>query len=198
MRKLLNTVYITSEGAGLRKDGENLVAEVDGIERARIPLHMLASVVVFGAIFVSPALMQACAASGITIALLDRNGRFQARIEGPVTGNVLLRRAQYRLSDQPEEIVRSFLVGKVANQRSVLMRALRDYGDEYGQAERDAIVAAIRSIGFAVRKEKRPTSILGFSIILSGRPTRLCAGRVGPAVRPSIRSMRFYRFFTRC
>jgi len=152
MRKLLNTVYITSEGAGLRKDGENLVAEVDGIERARIPLHMLASVVVFGAIFVSPALMQACAASGITIALLDRNGRFQARIEGPVTGNVLLRRAQYRLSDQPEEIVRSFLVGKVANQRSVLMRALRDYGDEYGAAERDAIVAAVERLAVILRR----------------------------------------------
>lgn len=73
------------------------------------------------------------------LVLLDRNGRFQARIEGPITGNVLLRRAQYRASDRPEEIVRSLLVGKVANQRSVLMRALRDYGEEYSEENRATI-----------------------------------------------------------
>lgn len=128
MKKLLNTLYVTSEGASLRKDGENLVADVDNQERARVPLHMLASVVVFGPIYVSPALIGACA--GIALVLLERNGRFQARIEGPVSGNVLLRRAQYRASDAPEAIVRSIVVGKIANQRSVLMRALRDHGTE--------------------------------------------------------------------
>lgn len=91
MKKLLNTVYITIEGASLRKDGENLVAEVEGVERARVPFHMLASVVVFGGIFISPALIAATAGAGITLVLLDRNGRFLARVEGPVTGNVLLR-----------------------------------------------------------------------------------------------------------
>lgn len=152
MKKLLNTVYITTEGAGLRKDGENLVAALDGVERARIPLHMLASVVAFGAIHLSPSLIQACAGSGITIALLDRNGRFQARIEGPTAGNVLLRRAQYRGSDRPEEVVRSFLVGKIANQRSVLMRAFRDYRDDYGEADRDAIVAAVDRLAVILRR----------------------------------------------
>lgn len=160
MKKLLNTVYITTEGAGLRKDGENLVAEVDGAERARVPLHMLASVVVFGAIYLSPALMQACAAAGITIALMDRNGRFQARVEGPVTGNVLLRRAQYRLSEQPEEIVRSFVVGKIANQRSVLMRALRDYGEEYDQADRDAIAVVVERLAFVLRRVEKSDDTL--------------------------------------
>ncbi|API53839.1 subtype I-C CRISPR-associated endonuclease Cas1 [Rhizobium leguminosarum] len=140
MKKLLNTLYVTTENASLRKDGENLVAEVEGAERARVPLHMLASVALFGAIFISPALMAACAAAGITIVLLDRNGRFQARIEGPVTGNVLLRREQYRASDRPEEIVRSFIIGKVANQRSVLMRSMRDYGDEFSDENRAAII----------------------------------------------------------
>lgn len=105
MKKLLNTVYVTTENAALRKDGENLVAEVDGEEKARVPLHMLSAVVMFGPILLSPALMASCAGSGICIALLDRNGRFQARIEGPVSGNVLLRRAQYRASDKPEDIV---------------------------------------------------------------------------------------------
>ena len=130
MKKLLNTVYITTEGASLRKDGENLVAEVDGAERARVPFHMLSSLVLFGAIYISPALIGACAASGITIVLLDRAGRFQARVEGPVSGNVLLRRAQYRVSEAPAEIVRSLVIGKVANQRAVLMRALRDHGGD--------------------------------------------------------------------
>ena len=139
MKKLLNTLYVTTENAALRKDGENLVAEVDGAERARVPLHMLASVALFGSIFISPALMAACATAGITLVLLDRNGRFQARIEGPVTGNVLLRRAQYQASDRPEEIVRSIIIGKVANQRAVLMRLLRDYGEDFSGADRDAI-----------------------------------------------------------
>ena len=130
MKKLLNTIYVTTEGAALRKDGENLVAEVEGEVKARVPFHMLASVVVFGPILLSPALIGACAGAGITIALLERNGRFAARIEGPVTGNVLLRRAQYRASDAPEDIIRGLLLGKVANQRAVLMRSLRDYASD--------------------------------------------------------------------
>jgi CRISP-associated protein Cas1 len=127
VKRLLNTLYVTTEGASVKKEGENLVAEVDGLERARVPFHMLASVVVFGAIYISPPLIQACAAGGVTIVLLDRAGRFQARIEGPVTGNVLLRRAQYCASDAPVEIVRGVVLGKIANQRTVLMRGLRDH-----------------------------------------------------------------------
>ncbi|WP_420962481.1 type I-C CRISPR-associated endonuclease Cas1c [Brucella sp. IR073] len=152
MKKLLNTIYITTENAALRKDGENLVAEVDGAERARVPMHMLASVVLFGPIFISPALMAACAGAGITLVLLDRNGRFQARVEGPVTGNVLLRRAQYIASDKPEEIVRSMVIGKVANQRSVLMRSLRDYGEEYAEADREAITRAAERLARIIRR----------------------------------------------
>lgn len=152
VKKLLNTVYVTTEGAALRKDGENLVAEAEGEERARVPLHMLASVVAFGPILLSPALIGACAGAGISIVLLDRNGRFQARIEGPVTGNVLLRRAQYRASEVPEGVVRSMVVGKVANQRTVLMRALRDHGAELDQAGRDGISAAVERLAYILRR----------------------------------------------
>lgn len=155
MKKLANTLYITSEGAALRKDGENLVAEVDGAERARVPLHRLASVVVFGAIFLSPALIGACAGAGITIVLLERNGRFLARIEGPVSGNVLLRRAQYRASETPEDIVRSLLIGKIANQRAVLQRGLRDHGDELPPVDRSALEAAIDRLARLVAKVER-------------------------------------------
>ncbi|WP_311031718.1 type I-C CRISPR-associated endonuclease Cas1c [Mesorhizobium koreense] len=152
MKKLLNTVYVTTEGAALRKDSENLVAEVEGEEKARVPLHMLASIVVFGPIFLSPALVAACAEAGICITLLGRNGRFQARIEGPVSGNVLLRRAQYRASDRPEDIVRSLVVGKVSNQRAVLMRALRDYGGEMEGAVRDAIAVVVERLAHIMRR----------------------------------------------
>ena len=155
MRKLLNSVYVTTEGAALRKDGENLVAFVEGEEKARVPLHMLASLVVFGPISVSPALIGACASAGIAIVLLDRNGRFEARIEGPVAGNVLLRRAQYLASDAPTEIVRSLVVGKVANQRAVLQRALRDYGDEYPPSEADAIARVVERLARILARAER-------------------------------------------
>jgi len=152
MKKLLNTLYVTSENACLKKDGENLVVEIDGAERARAPLHMLASVVTFGAILVTPALMGACASAGITLVLLDRVGRFQARIEGPVSGNVLLRRAQYTASDAPLSIVRSVVIGKVANQRAVLMRALRDYGAEYPDETREGLDIATKRLARIARQ----------------------------------------------
>ncbi len=152
MKKLLNTVYVTTEGAALKKDGENLVAEVEGVEKARVPLHMLASVVAFGPILLSPALIGICAERGITIALLDRAGRFQARIEGPVSGNVLLRRAQYRMADNAEDIVRSLVIGKIANQRAVIRRALRDYGDEMPPEASAALGAATERMALILRR----------------------------------------------
>ncbi|WP_026381856.1 type I-C CRISPR-associated endonuclease Cas1c [Afifella pfennigii] len=152
MKKLLNTLYVTSEGAALRKDGENAVVSVDGAERARVPFHMLASIVLFGPIAVSPAMIGAAAAQGMTIVLLDRFGRFQARIEGPVSGNVLLRRAQYAASEAPTDIVRALLLGKIANQRTVLMRALRDHGGEMAENARQALDATVARLAQILRR----------------------------------------------
>src|SRR5690606_28828809 len=152
MKKLLNTVFVTTENAALRKDGENLVVEVEGEQRGRVPFHMLASIIAFGPVLLSPALVGACAARGIAVVLLDRNGRFQARVEGPVSGNVLLRRAQYRIADRPEEIVRSLVLGKVSNQRSVLLRALRDHGEEMEAAAREALTAATGRLAHIMRR----------------------------------------------
>lgn len=152
MRRLLNTLYVTTEGARLRKDGENAVAEIDGAERGRVPLHMLGGVVVFGATSVSPPLIGALARAGITLVLLDRQGRFEARVEGPVSGNVLLRRAQYRASEQPDEIVRSFVTAKIANQRTVLQRALRDHGAEMVAGRRAAIKTAVERLEQILRR----------------------------------------------
>lgn len=152
MKKLLNTVYVTTEGTALKKDGENLVADVEGVERARVPMHMLTSVVAFGPILLSPALIGACAGRGISVVLLDRAGRFQARVEGPVSGNVLLRRAQYRVADAAVDVVRSLVLGKIANQRAVLRRGLRDYGSEMAPPAREALERASDRMAAILRR----------------------------------------------
>lgn len=131
MKRMLNTIYVTAEDAWLRKDGANLVVEIAGTERGRAPLHMLEGVVSFGRPGASPALLAACAEAGITVSHLDPNGRFLARVEGPRTGNVLLRRAQFRAADDAARtilIVRGIVAAKAANQRTVIRRALRDHG----------------------------------------------------------------------
>ncbi|WP_028009470.1 type I-C CRISPR-associated endonuclease Cas1c [Solimonas flava] len=132
MRRQLNTLYVTTEGAWLRKDGANIVMDVEQEEKARIPAHMLESLVCFGRVLVSPPLLGYCAEQGISVCFLSPNGRFMARVEGPVSGNVLLRREQYRRSDDPggcAAIVRHLLIGKLYNQRVVLGRALRDHSE---------------------------------------------------------------------
>lgn len=138
MRRHLNTLYVTTENAWLRKDGENIVIRVDGKEEGRVPVHLLSSVVSFGAIGISPVLLGHCAASGVCLVFLSRTGRFLARVEGPTTGNVLLRRAQYRAADDREDVasfVKSVVAAKLTNQRTVVMRSLRDYGGEFTTAE---------------------------------------------------------------
>ncbi len=133
MKKLLNTVYVTTPNVILRKEGENLKAEIEGTEKARFPLHILNSIIVFGPAMITPALVADCAEKGITITMLSTYGKFKARIEGPVSGNVLLRKSQYCSSDFATEIVRSIIIGKIANQRSVIRRGIRDYGNEMNQ-----------------------------------------------------------------
>lgn len=133
MRRLLNTLYVTSEGAWLAKDGQNIVVSVEGAERGRFPVHGLGSVVCLGRVGASPQAMAFCADEGVALAFMTENGRFLARVEGPVSGNVLLRREQYRRSDDAgscARIVRSLVIGKALNQRAVVRRGLRDHGDK--------------------------------------------------------------------
>jgi len=142
MRRQLNTLYVSTEGAWLKKDGANIVMQVEGAERARVPAHMLESLVCIGRVLVSPPLLGYCAEQGISVCYLTENGRFLARVEGPVSGNVLLRREQYRRSDdrpRSAAIVRNLLLGKVHNQRAVISRALRDHGDSQNESGRGAL-----------------------------------------------------------
>lgn len=130
MKRLLNTLYITSPSRYLSLDGENVVVLEKEMEIGRIPLHNLEAIVTFGYTGASPALMGACAARGIGLTFLSGSGRFLARVTGEVYGNVTLRKEQYRRSENPEgslEIAKSCITGKIYNSRWVLERAVRDY-----------------------------------------------------------------------
>lgn len=145
MRRQLNTLYITTEGAWLRKDGANIVMEVEGEIRGRLPAHMLESLVCIGRVLVSPPLLGYCSEQGISVCFLAPNGKFLARVEGPVSGNVLLRREQYRRTDDPQGctgVVRNLLIGKIHNQRTVLGRALRDHGEKFTEEARSSLTHA--------------------------------------------------------
>ena len=133
MRKLLNTLYVTTPDAFLSKDGENVVIRVGESEKFRIPVHNIEGIVCFGYTGASPALMGLCAERNVGLTFLTEYGRFLGRVSGKVRGNVLLRRQQYRWADDKEksqQLARLFIAGKIANCRSVVMRGLRDHGDE--------------------------------------------------------------------
>jgi CRISPR-associated protein Cas1 len=130
MRKLLNTLYVTSPNTYLSLDGENIVILKDQIEISRFPLHNLEGIVAFGYTGASPALMGACAKHNIALTFMKQSGRFLARVVGEVRDNVTLRKTQYRISDSQEEsnkIARNFIMGKIYNARWVIERATRDY-----------------------------------------------------------------------
>ncbi len=130
MKKLLNTLYVTTQGAYLHKEGETVSVKVDREVRLQLPVHTLGSIVCFGNVSCSPFLMGFCGEKNVGISFLSENGRFLARVEGPVSGNVLLRREQYRKADSEEaslKIARACTAGKLMNARTVLMRALRDH-----------------------------------------------------------------------
>ena len=131
MRHLLNTLFITSEDIYLSLDGENVVANREGEAVARYPLHILSSIVSFSYAGASPALMGACAQRNISLAFCTPRGRFLARVTGESSGNVLLRRAQYRAADEPDSccrLARNMIFGKVYNARWSLERTRRDHG----------------------------------------------------------------------
>ncbi|HKH48519.1 MAG TPA: type I-C CRISPR-associated endonuclease Cas1c [Thermoanaerobaculia bacterium] len=129
MKRHQNTLYVTSQGAYLAKEGEAVVVRIDKEEKLRVPIHMLGSIVCFGQVTASPFVLGFCGERGVGVSFLTMNGRFLARVQGPISGNVLLRREQYRRADDPissASLARCIVVAKVANSRTVLLRALRD------------------------------------------------------------------------
>jgi len=137
LRQLLNTLYVTTDGAYLRLEGETLIVMMGDEKRLQVPLHHLGSVVCFGNVNMSPALMARNAEDGRTTVWMNGFGRFRARVEGSVSGNVLLRQAQYRAADNSStclELGKSFIAGKVRNSRQVLLRSARDSREDSGKS----------------------------------------------------------------
>lgn len=130
MKQLNNTLYVTTTDTYLSLDGENIVIRKDNVELKRVPLHNIESIITFGYTGASPALMGACAKRNIALSFMTSHGHFLARISGEQNGNVLLRKEQYRISDDAEEslkIAKNMIIGKVYNAKWVIERVIRDY-----------------------------------------------------------------------
>jgi CRISP-associated protein Cas1 len=149
MKRHHNTLYVTTQGAYVASEGETVVVRVEHEERLRLPLHMLEGIVCFGRVSASTQLMAECGERNVSISFLSEHGRFQARVVGPVSGNVLLRREQYRRADDltgSASIAQSIVTAKVANCRTVLQRAARDHPDMEGRSEVDRAAQRLASI----------------------------------------------------
>lgn len=132
MHTVLNTLYVMTPYAYAHLDNNTVRIDVEGKKRLQVPLHHIGSVVVFGNVLVSPALMHRLADEGKSLVLLEESGRFKARLEGPVSGNILLRQAQYRLAADAGfalEFARAIVAGKLKNSRAVLLRGAREAND---------------------------------------------------------------------
>lgn len=149
MRRLLNTLYVSTQGAYLRKEGETVVVEVEKEVRLRLPLLNLGGIVCFGNVLCSPFLLGACAEAGVALSFLTEYGRFLAGVTGEPSGNVLLRREQYRRADDPAASLAvgcSIIVGKIANTRHLLRRAARE-----NAVDEAAVSAAADRLGYCLR-----------------------------------------------
>ncbi|MGQ0642524.1 MAG: type I-C CRISPR-associated endonuclease Cas1c [Gemmatimonadaceae bacterium] len=154
MIRHLNTLFVTTQGAYLTKDGEGVAVRVDGDVRLRIPLLNLGSIACFGRVSCSPGLMGACAESGIAISFLSEHGRFLASVHGFTSGNVLLRREQYRRADDAAStnaIARIIVAAKIANARTVMLRAARDYQSSAGRQALEDCSARLGQIASQAR-----------------------------------------------
>lgn len=130
MRRLLNTLYVTMPDAYLACDGENVLIRVKEEIKFRIPVHNLESIICFGFAGASPKLMYLCCERGVALSFLTEYGKFMGRVTGNVSGNVLLRREQYRWADDPAISTRlshRFIAAKIVNSRALLHRVLRDH-----------------------------------------------------------------------
>jgi CRISPR-associated protein Cas1 len=156
MKKHLNTLFVTTQGAYLAKEGETVAVKVDGKIRMQLPIHTLDSIVCFGQVSCSPFLMGFCAEKDVAISFLTEYGRFLARVQGPVSGNVLLRREQYRWADDQEisaTIARSVVTGKISNCRTVVRRVLRDHSEKVDVSVLQSASDRLRSILMHVRQD---------------------------------------------
>ncbi len=156
MQQILNTLYVMTPNAYVHLENDTLRIDVEREKKMQVPLHHLGSVVCFGNVMLSPALMHRCADDGISLVLLDGNGRFKARLEGRVSGNILLRQAQHRAASDAGIVLdaaRAVIAGKLRNCRQVLLRGARETSDPSDQATlgegAEYLAQSVRTAGVA-------------------------------------------------
>ena len=162
MKKLLNTLFVTTQGAYLSHEGESVVVRVGEETKLRVPIHTIGGIVCFGRVSCSHPLMGLCGERGVVISYLSEQGQFFARVHGAVSGNVLLRMEQYRRADDPmvtASLARFFVMGKVANARTVLQRAVRDHSEKEGAEDIEKAVLRLGVLLGDLKKEM-PLEIL--------------------------------------
>lgn len=155
----LNTLYILTEGAYLHRDHLSLQVQVQGETKLAVPIHHLDSVALFGQAMVSPGAMALCAESGVAVTFLSATGRLVARVDAPASGNVLLRREQFRQADNPQvcaKLAKQFVVGKLRNARQLMQRSARESEllEDAAQLER-----ACADVAYAIRALESATGL---------------------------------------
>lgn len=156
MKKLINTLYITRQESYLHKERETIVIKQGDEKLGQFPALTIGNILCFGRVSVSPFLMGYCGEQGIGLAFYTEYGRFLARVQGKQTGNVLLRRTQYRWADDPDKsvsIARLMVAAKIANCRSVLMREQRNHGDN------QLLEATVKKLATSLRRVKQAKSV---------------------------------------
>lgn len=164
MKQLNNTLYVTTPDTYLSLDGENIVIRKEDEELKRVPLHNIESIITFGYTGASPALMGICAKRNIALTFMTYHGHFLARISGEQNGNVLLRKEQYRISDDLEEslkIAKNMITGKVYNAKWVLERVIRDYVMRIDTDNLTAVSKQLSSALIEIRNAKYAAELLG-------------------------------------
>ncbi|ERP31660.1 type I-C CRISPR-associated endonuclease Cas1c [Chitinivibrio alkaliphilus] len=154
MKKYLNTLYLTTDGTYIHKQRETIIIEIEGEKAAQLPIHTIANIYCFGRVMVSPALMGFCGERGVGLAFFTWYGKFLARVQGAVSGNVLLRKAQYRTSEDPQavlEIAKNSVGAKIHSSRTSLQRLLRNYPDHQNRENIEAVIQRKKQILHRIR-----------------------------------------------
>lgn len=157
MKKLLNTLFVTTQGAYLSKEGECVLVNVEHEVKLRLPIHTIAGIICFGQVSCSPQLMGFCAEKNVLLSFLSEHGKFFARVQGHPSGNVLLRRDHFRKADDHQfslGLVKNILCGKIANERAVLHRYLRDHN-----SDSEPVNEAVKYLANSIERVKMAESV---------------------------------------
>lgn len=187
MHTVQNILYVMTPHAYAHIDNATVRIDVEREKKLQVPMHHIGGLVCFGNVMVSPALMHRLADEGKSLVFLDESGRFKARLEGPVSGNVLLRRAQHRLVDDATrtlEMARTLVLGKLKNSRTLLQRAARETTDVTESQQLDRIVLDLAASLRATQQADTLDALRG----VEGEAARNYFGALNLAVKPSYRS----------